>query len=169
MASLALHIGIGLFLASTDTGVHNAYRPSARINVHLLAATLTRKNNLADAADEVSREASTGKPDGTLTQQAKFLTSPDFSGLQELPVLFAGEMTLRLHISALGRIEKVTVIRSDPVAKDFLERAKQELLRTPMTPAQEGERRVASTMDLVIRYEPETGLPAELGGSAKLK
>lgn len=99
-----------------------------------------------------SAAAATDAP-GTITQKARFLAPPDLSALEQLSVPVSGSFTLRLEVSALGTVDGVAVINSDPVPKALLDGAVERFRQARLTPAREGSKAVASTLDLVIRYE----------------
>jgi outer membrane biosynthesis protein TonB len=91
---------------------------------------------------------------GTVTLKARFLVDPDLSVLEEIPVPVAGSLTIRLHVSALGTVDRVTVMKSDPVPKELLDGVLSRLQKARLAPALAGSEAVASTVDLVIRFEP---------------
>ncbi|MDA8260142.1 MAG: energy transducer TonB [Betaproteobacteria bacterium] len=90
---------------------------------------------------------------GNLTQKARFLAPPDLSVLETIPVTISGSLTLRLDVSARGTVDRVTVIKSDPVPKELHDGLVERFRQTSLAPALEGSKPVASTLDLVIHYE----------------
>lgn len=118
-----------------------------------------------EAAQEQSSPPATGNPDelaasavsgtdGKLTQKARFLTPPDLSVLEEIEVPFSGKINFRLHVTAMGIVDRVTVIKSDPVPRELLDGLQARLGQAILAPALSGAQPVASTLELVIRYEP---------------
>ncbi|OHC64239.1 MAG: hypothetical protein A3H93_14195 [Rhodocyclales bacterium RIFCSPLOWO2_02_FULL_63_24] len=90
---------------------------------------------------------------GKLTQKARFLVAPDLATLEEIPVPFSGSLTVRLYVTSLGTVDRLTVIKSDPVPKELLDGLFSRLQQAQLAPALAGSEPVASTLDLVIRYE----------------
>lgn len=90
---------------------------------------------------------------GTLTQKPRFLVAPDLSALEEISVPFSGSLTVRLYVSRLGTVDRVTLLKSDPVPKELVDGLVSRFKHAQLAPAQAGSEAVASTLDLVIRYE----------------
>lgn len=90
---------------------------------------------------------------GKLTQKPRFLAAPDLSALEEISVPFSGSLTVRLHVSRLGTVDRVTVLKSDPVPQELVDGLVSRFKHAQLAPAQAGSEAVASTLDLVIRYE----------------
>lgn len=65
----------------------------------------------------------------------------------------SGNLTLRLDVSALGTVDRVTVIKSDPVPKELRDGLVAHFQEARLSPALAGSKAVASTLELVIRYE----------------
>lgn len=91
---------------------------------------------------------------GQLTRKARFLEPPDISPLEEVPVLIPGSLSIRLDVTRLGRVERVTVLKSDPMPKELLDGLIARFENARLAPALAGSEAVASTLDLVIRFEP---------------
>jgi outer membrane biosynthesis protein TonB len=91
--------------------------------------------------------------EGRITAKARFLVAPDLSPLEQIAVPFPGTLTVRLHVSALGTVDRVSVVQSDPVPKEMLDGLLDRLGSTRLTPAQAGSQPVASTLDVVIHFE----------------
>lgn len=160
-ASLALHLGAGwIFLGSPQ------FLPRQGKNLTLtvtLASTQQPEPGKIVQADPPAvppaappvAPASTATPntDGQITEKARFLLAPDLSALEEIAVPVSGSLTLRLHVSALGTVDRIEVLKSDPVPRELLDGLFATLRRTRLVPARAGSQPVASTLDLVIRYE----------------
>lgn len=155
--SLALHLGVGWLFSARSTD----YLPRQAKAV-TLTVTLASSKDRSDPLPALSGEpapvpaASATTPDatGTLTQKARFLVAPDLAALEEIPVPFAGSLTLRLHVTPLGTVDRVTVIKGDPVPKELFDGLLNRFEHARLAPALAGSEAVASTLDLVIRYEP---------------
>lgn len=156
--SVALHLGLaGLFSPET------AERLPRRMKATTLTVVLPGKAQAGPARAaspkspaQPSTPTSPGAADveGKLTQKARFLVTPDLTALEEIPVTFSGSLNIRLHVTALGTVERATVTRGDPVPKELLDGLLKRLEQARLSPAQAGAEAVASTVDLVIRYEP---------------
>ena len=93
--------------------------------------------------------------DGAVTEKATFIVPPDLSILEMIPVIAAGSITLRLHVSALGTVGRVEVLRSDPVPRDLMDGLLDAMGQTKLSPARRADgSAAASQIDLVIRVEP---------------
>lgn len=159
--SAALHLGIGWLLSPGSA----AYLPRSTkaVTLTVLLANKERTEPLPVAAaapaaipptpPAPARAAAAPDAGGSLTQKARFLAEPDLSALEEIPVPFSGSLTLRLEVSALGTVDRVAVVRSDPVPQELLDGLLARFRLARLAPAQEGSKPVASSLDLVIRYE----------------
>lgn len=160
-ASLALHLGVGWILS--PGAAHVLSRPYKNVTLtvslaHQELAQLPQQANLpapaapdAPAAPAMTEPAATD--DGRITEKARFLVDPDLSPLEQIAVPFPGTLTVRLHVSALGTVDRISVVKSDPVPKEMLDGLLDRLGSARLTPAQAGSQPVASTLDLVIRFE----------------
>jgi len=83
---------------------------------------------------------------------APFIAAHPFLKNKKL-IHFSGSLSIRLHVSSLGTVERVTVIKSDPVPKELLDGLVSRFEHAQLSPALAGSEAVASTLDLVIRYE----------------
>jgi hypothetical protein len=90
---------------------------------------------------------------GKLTQKARLLVAPDLTALEDLPVPFPGSITLRIHVNSHGTVDRVTVVKGDPIPKELLDGLLSRFEQARFAPALAGSQSVASTRDLVIRYE----------------
>jgi len=175
--SLALHLGLGWLLSAEVTG-HLA-RSAKAVTLTVVLASKEATETPAPAAAEstpasppaapataqpptTATAAATTDAAGKLTRKARFLVDPDLSDLEQIAVPFSGSLTLRLHVSALGTVDRVIVVNSDPVPTELLDGLVSRFAQARLTPAQAGSQAVASTLDLVIRYEAAPALP--LGG-----
>lgn len=95
---------------------------------------------------------------GDLTKKARFLVAPDLADLENIPVPFPGSATLRLHVSSLGTVDRVTVMKSGPIPIELHDGLLARFKQTRLEPALAGDQPVPSTLDLIIRYEPEPEL-----------
>ncbi len=176
--SLALHLGLGWLLSAEVTG-HLA-RSAKAVTLTVVLASKEATETPAPAAAEstpasppaaapataqpptTATAAATTDAAGKLTRKARFLVDPDLSDLEQIAVPFSGSLTLRLHVSALGTVDRVIVVNSDPVPTELLDGLVSRFAQARLTPALAGSQAVASTLDLVIRYEAAPALP--LGG-----
>lgn len=169
--SLALHLCLGWMFAPG----FERYRPkpTKAVTLTVFLATKQRPEPLPvaaaasfpvppmpAAAPDATASASTSPTPvttdaiGKLTQKARFLVPPDLAALEEIPVAFSGSLNIRLHVSPLGTVDRVTLLKSDPVPKELLDGLTSRLQHSRLTPALAGSEPVASTLDLVIHYEP---------------
>jgi len=157
-ASLALHLCIGwLFSAG-----HVQFLPRPGKNLTL---TVTLAGTQSAAPQKPAAEAPPAAPPeapvqavspntpGPITEKARFLFEPDLSALETIAVPLSGSLTLRLHVSSLGEVDRVDVLKNDPVPGELLDGLRDKLRQTRLSPAMAGSLPVASTLDLVIRYE----------------
>ena len=164
--SLALHLGLG-WLLSADSAGHLARSAKAvTLTVVLAGKERAETPTVAAAAPAAATPptptaAAVAAADaaGNLTRKARFLVTPDLADLEEIAVPFSGSLTLRLHVSALGTVDRVMVVKSDPVPKELLDGLINRFSQARLTPAQEGAQAVASTLEVVIRYEAPPALP----------
>lgn len=157
-ASLALHLGAGWLFSSG----HMQFLPRQGKNL-TLTVTLAGTQNTAPqkAAPAAPPPAPPEGPvpavspalPGPITEKARFLVEPDLSALETITVAFSGSLTLRLHVSSLGAVDSIDVVKSDPVPGELLDGLRDRLRQTRLAPARAGSLPVASTLDLVIRYE----------------
>lgn len=90
---------------------------------------------------------------GPITVKARFLLAPDLSALENIAVPLSGSLTLRLHVSSLGTVDSVEVVKSDPVPGELVDGLLEKLRQTRLSPALAGSQPMPSTLDLVIRFE----------------
>jgi outer membrane biosynthesis protein TonB len=160
-ASLALHLAAGWILS--PTAAHFLARPEKTVT---LTVSLAQQETAqlpqpavapAPAMPTTPETAAIAGPaatdEGRITSKARFLVAPDLSPLEQIAVPFPGTLTVRLHVSALGTVDRVSVVQSDPVPKEMLDGLLDRLGSARLTPAQAGSQPVASTLDLVIRFE----------------
>ena len=173
--SLALHLGLGWLLSADVAGQLPRSAKAVTLTVVLASKEATETPSLATvepapipppptetAAAPPATTATAAAPAdaaGKLTRKARFLVDPDLSDLEEIAVPFSGSLTLRLHVSALGTVDRVMVVNSDPVPKELLDGLMRRFAQARLTPAQAGSQAVASTLELVIRYETAPALP----------
>jgi hypothetical protein len=81
------------------------------------------------------------------------VTAPDFTPLAAVPVP-TGPIRLRLHIDAVGRVDRVEVLDSDPGDAAFVERLVAILLATPHIPARRDGQDVASVKEVSLDFAP---------------
>lgn len=96
------------------------------------------------------------------TRAARFLAEPNLNILEDVPVSLPGSASLRLQVDAKGIVERVTLIRNDPAPKDLIDGLLATFAATRLTPALIGDRPVASSIDVTVRFEPGL-LPIEAG------
>lgn len=173
--SLALHLGLGWLLSAEVAGHLPRSAKAVTLTVVLASKEATETPALAAAEPAptsppptataaaqpptTTTAAATIDAGGSLTRRARFLVAPDLSDLEEIAVPFSGSLTLRLHVSALGTVDRVIVVNSDPVPTELLDGLVSRFAQARLTPAQAGSQAVASTLDLVIRYEAAPALP----------
>lgn len=158
--SLALHLCLGWLLSPQST----AFLPRGKaVSLTVALATKEHSESLPPAEAESAPVAPSTRaaesasiaphPAGTLTQKAHFLAAPDLAPLEEIPVPASGKLTLRLHVSAQGTVDRVAVVASDPMPGELLDGLLLRFRQTQLAPARAGSKAVASTLDLVIRFE----------------
>lgn len=165
--SLALHLGLGWLLSAEVAGDLLRSAKAVTLTVVLASKEATETPALVAAepapipAPPTAATATAAPADAAakLTRKAHFLVDPDLSDLEEIAVPFSGSLTLRLHVSALGTVDRVIVVNSDPVPTELLDGLVSRFAQARLTPAQAGSQAVASTLDLVIRYEAAPALP----------
>jgi hypothetical protein len=74
--------------------------------------------------------------------------------LEEIPTTVPGVVTLRLEVTTLGTVERVTVIRADPVPKELLNGLMERFGKARLSPATIGSEPIASNIDVTIRVDP---------------
>lgn len=157
-ASLALHLGAGWLFSSGNLQFLPRQGKSIILTVTLASTQQAEPRKLAQAgppaaAPAASASAPTPNADGPITEKARFLVPPDLSALEDIEVPLSGRLTLRLHVSSLGTVDRVEVVKSDPVPRELLDGLLATLRQTRLAPALAGLQPVASTLDLEIRYE----------------
>lgn len=164
--SLALHLCVaGLFASGAASSLQRSNK-AVTLTVSLPSKERTDPPPVAATTPLPAEPASTAAPvavaasdaAGILTQKARFLAPPDLSALEDIPVALSGSLTLRLDVSALGTVDRVTVVKSDPVPKELRDGLVARFQEARLTPALAGSQAVASTLDLVIRYETTQAL-----------
>ncbi|MCK9381147.1 MAG: energy transducer TonB [Sulfuritalea sp.] len=157
--SLALHLGVGWLFSPGSA--ENRLRQAKAVTLTVTLASKDRSDPLrVSSAEPAVADSATaalpavGEAGGILTQKARFLVAPNLAALEAIPVQFAGSLTLRLHVTALGTVDRITVIKGDPVPKELLDGLLTRFEHARLAPALAGSEAVASTLDLVIRYEP---------------
>lgn len=163
--SLALHLGLGWLLSAEVAG--NLTRSAKAVTLTVVLASKEATETPAAVAAQpapapppaTATAAATTDAAGSLTRKARFLVEPDLADLEEIAVPFSGSLTLRLHVSALGTVDRVIVVNSDPVPKELLDGLMSRFAQARLTPAQAGSQAVASTLEVVIRYEAAPALP----------
>lgn len=163
LASLMLHFGLAVLVTSTLTYTAVSDNAGSPLNVTLAQAP-ARAAQLAEAP---AFTAPRDHPGATRTQQktldlpqqpARFLVDPDLSVLEEIPATFPGTVSLSLSVTAQGTVERVKVIRADPVPKELLDGLVERFAKAKLSPATVGSQATASTINITIRVDP----PAQL-------
>lgn len=128
------------------------------LTVALVSNPLPEPRNIAQA-EPPAAPASTAAPnvDGRITEKARFLVAPDLSSLEHIAVPVSGSLTVRLHVSSLGSVDRAELVKGDPVPRELLDGLLEKLRQTRLTPARAESKAVASNLDLVIRYEAGPG------------
>jgi hypothetical protein len=157
-ASLALHLGAGWVFSSGYVQFLPRQGKNVTLTVTLAGVQQPEPQKLAQAAapsapPEAPVSAVTPNIPGPITEKARFLLAPDLSALENIAVPLSGSLTLRLYVSSLGEVDRIEVIKSDPVPGELLDGLLEKLRQTRLAPALAGSQPVASTLDLVIRYE----------------
>lgn len=165
VVSVMLHLGIGgLLSAGFAEHLPRHARPA------ILTVVLVSKDESASrptAAPIPSPDSAAGMDapldaEGQLTQKAQLLVAPDLAALEEIPVPFSGSITLRLVVNSRGTVDRVTMIKGDPIPSELLDGLLSRFEQARFAPALAGSQPVASTRDLVIRYEAgPTQLPRD--------
>lgn len=172
--SLALHLGLGWLLSAEVTGHLARGAKAVTLTVVLASKEATATPAPADAEPAPASPpaataaaqpptpataAATTDAAGSLTRKARFLVAPDLSDLEQIAVPVSGSLILRLHVSALGTVDRVIVVNSDPMPTELLDGLVSRFAQARLTPALAGSQAVASTLELVIRYEAAPALP----------
>lgn len=157
-ASLALHLGAVWVFSSGSLQFLPRQGKNLTLTVTLASAQHQEPHRLAQAAapslpPEAPVSAVTPNIPGPITEKARFLIAPDLSALESIAVPLSGSLTLRLHVSVLGTVDRLEVVKSDPVPRELVDGLLATLRQTRLAPALAGSQPVASTLDLVIRYE----------------
>ncbi len=160
--SLALHLGAGwVFLGSPQILSRPAKNLTLTVTLASNQQAEPRKIAQADppsvppsAPPTAPTPASAQVSDGQITEKARFLVAPDLSALEDIAVPLSGSLTLRLHVSFLGTVDRVELVKSDPIPRELLDGLLEKLRQTRLVPARAGSQPVASTLNLEIRYEP---------------
>jgi hypothetical protein len=157
--SLALHLGLAWLFSPGAFDYRPRQAKAVTLTVSLPGAerrerTPARPPQASSAPPAATAATATAETPDAVTQPPRFLVAPDLAALEDIPVPAAGSLSLRLHVSALGTVDRVIVIRSDPLPTDLLDGLRRRFESTRLTPAVAGSRAVASTLDVVIRYEP---------------
>ncbi len=163
LASLMLHLGIALLVSSslTYTAVREAASPSltvtlAQTSIHnLQPAHLLPPATTTDLPTEPQIQRDTLGPS---QQPARFLIDPDLSVLEQIPTSIPGAISLRLYVTAQGVVDRVSVVRADPVPKELIDGLVERFGKAKFTPALIGSQPAASTVEVTIRVDP----PAQL-------
>lgn len=159
LASLMLHLGLAVLVSSTLT--YTAVRDSSGppLNVTLAQAP-ARATQLAEAP---AFAAPSDQPGATQAQRetldlpqqpARFLVDPDLSVLEEIPTTFPGTVSLSLSVTAQGTVERVKVIRADPMPKELLDGLVERFAKAKLSPATVDSQATASTINVTIRVDP---------------
>ncbi|MCM2287399.1 MAG: energy transducer TonB [Sulfuritalea sp.] len=158
--SLALHLCIVVLFPS---GAASSLRSNKAVTLTVLLPSKERPDPPPIAAtsplpavpEATAAPELAAAPDavGNLTQKARFLAPPDLSVLETIPVTISGSLTLRLNVSPLGTVDRVTVINSDPVPKELRDGLVARFQEARLTPALAGSKAVASSLDVVIHFE----------------
>lgn len=157
-ASLMLHLGLAVLISSTVIYPSIREAASPPLTVTLAQAPIPT-TLLADAQPYVAPSLSPGETQqrentAPPRQPARFLTDPDLSLLEEIPTTVPGVVTLRLEVTTLGTVERVTVIRADPVPKELLNGLMERFGKARLSPATIGSEPIASNIDVTIRVDP---------------
>lgn len=160
LASLMLHLGLAVLVSSTVTytAVMDDARPPLSVTL-AQAQTSVPNTRLADALPSMAPNESPRDPQqrenlGPSRQPARFLTDPDLSLLEEIPTTIPGMVTLRLEVTTQGTVERVKVIRADPVPKELLDGLLERFGKARLSPATVGSEPIASSIDVTIRVDP---------------
>ncbi len=151
-----LHLGLAILVSSSVT-----YKVVRDVAPQPLTVTL------AQAPSEIRQIAdvpvSTPRPiappiqsakTGAVQQPARFLIDPDLLVLEEIPTTFPGSISLRLNVTAQGTVERVTVVRADPVPKELLDGLIERFGKAKLSPAMVGSEPTASSVEVTIRVDP---------------
>lgn len=164
LVSAMLHIGLVLAVSSTLGFSAITDTPQASLSATLVQATRTEPESpplLAEA--KIVPEPLAPIPQNRLrdaaqiqtsTRQARFLVDPDLSILEQIPAAMPGAVSLRLYVTRQGNVERVTVIRSDPVPKDLLDGLVERFGSARLSPAMVDGTPTESTLEVTIRVDP---------------
>ena len=160
--SLALHLGAGwVFFGSPQFLSRQGKNVTLTVTLASNQQAEPRKivdadptSVLPSAPPAAPASASAPSTDGLITEKARFLVEPDLSALESIAVPLSGSLTLRLHVSFLGTVDRVELVNSDPIPRELLDGLLEKLRQTRLAPALAGSQPVASTLNLEIRYEP---------------
>lgn len=165
--SLMLHLGAGWVLSSGPAEHLTRQARPASLTVVLPGKGEPDFRAAAPESPVPSSHSAAGmdaplEAEGRLTQKARLLVAPDLAALEEIPVPFSGSITLRLVVNSHGTVDRVTMIKGDPIPRELLDGLLSRFEQARFAPALAGSQAVVSTRDLVIRYEAgPTQLPRD--------
>ncbi len=159
LASLMLHLGLAIVVSSTLTFTTVKETPSPPLTVTLAQAREAPAEPIDTPLPTIVPQppADTvlpASPPELPKKQARFIVDPDLSLLEEIPTTLPGSITLRLYITEQGLVERVSVVRADPVPTELLDGLVDRFGKARLAPAMVGSQPQASSLDVTIRVDP---------------
>ncbi len=154
-----LHLGLAILVSSTlsYTVVGDAASPPLQVT---LAQAPQRAVPAAGAPLPATAIDLPGEPQpqrenlGPSQQPARFLVNPDLSVLEEIPTTFPGTISLRLNVTSQGTVERVSLVRADPVPKELIDGLIDRFGKAKLSPAMMGSQAIASIIEITIQVDP---------------
>jgi hypothetical protein len=88
------------------------------------------------------------------SQPARFLSDPDLSILETIPVTLPGSVTLKLKISTHGKVVQVKIVRADPAPKELIDGLMARFSEAHLMPAMLDQQPTESSLEVTVRFEP---------------
>jgi hypothetical protein len=176
-ASIALHVLVVAALAPPLPSP-GMVRPPARILLaHLIPPAVPPATTLPPpVVADIPEESPPSEPargetsaDGPpLLGRARFAAPPDFRRLEMLTMPGEVRLKLRVHVSALGKLERIDVLETTLVSAEFLSIVKAQLQAAAYVPARTESGPIASDFTVEIGGSPEPEPAYRSFGNGKL-
>lgn len=89
-----------------------------------------------------------------LTRKAGFALPPNFWPVESLSVAGTTRLKLRLHVSALGALQRIDILESELVTPDFLAAVYEQLELARFAPAESLGRKIPGAFEILIVAQP---------------
>lgn len=104
--------------------------------------------------EEATPEASDGIP---VERKARFAAPPNFENLETLPSAAPGQLRLRLHVSAQGKLQRIEMLENTGTLPEFIAGVYEQIERETYAPAIVGGQAIDGYFDILIFASPATG------------